>query len=91
MTKNAEPARGRHNRKVKMKTEIVIIKQDGSTRSTHRTMAAAERTMARNLAWRCGICGSTRKGWGKCSHGQHNRVCSAEHYNDKIVEREVAQ
>lgn len=63
-----------------------IRKQDGTVRSRHSTFEAAEKRHQRDLAWRCGICGSAKSGWGKCSHGSHNRVCSAEHYNDRIVQ-----
>jgi hypothetical protein len=72
-----------------------IVSQRGTVRSTHRTYEAAEKRMAQNLGYRCGICGSSKGGWGKCSHGSQNRGCSAEHYNDRIVtiftdaEREV--
>ena len=62
-----------------------IINQHGEVLSRHHSEESAERKMQRNLAWRCGICGSTRGGWGQCSHGSHNRVCSARHYNDRIV------
>ena len=62
----------------------IVRSSDNYVRSTHRTYAAAERQMGKNLHWRCGTCGSTRGGWGACNH--HNQVCSAEHYNDKIIE-----
>jgi hypothetical protein len=62
-----------------------IITSNGETVSTHRTLAAAEKELARLRNYRCGICGSTRGGFGRCSHGAQNRVCSAEHYNSKIV------
>ncbi len=68
-----------------MKTRYEIVSQHGTTRSRHHTLEAAQRQMDRNLAWRCGICGSSKAGWGRCSHGSHNR-CSAEHYNDRIVD-----
>jgi hypothetical protein len=70
----------------KMKFEIQS--QNGETVSTHKTIAAAERKHQKDLAWRCGICGSNKGGWGKCRHGNHNRVCSSEHYNDRIVQVE---
>ena len=62
-----------------------IVSQRGTHRSSHKTIEAAEKQMQKNLAWRCGICGSAKKGWGKCSHGS-NMVCSAQHYNDKIID-----
>jgi hypothetical protein len=58
--------------------------QHCKTISTHRTHEAAEAKRQRLLAWRCGICGNDKGGWGRCSHGTHNRVCSAEHYNNYI-------
>jgi hypothetical protein len=63
-----------------------IVSQHGTTRSEHNTLDAAEKALARLLNRRCGICGSNRSGWGKCSHGGHNRVCSADHYNDRIID-----
>ena len=63
----------------------IIMSQSGEERSKHRSYEAARRQHHRNLAWRCGICGSARRGWGQCSHGTNNRVCSAEHYNDRII------
>lgn len=61
-----------------------IITKEGEVRSTHKSEQAADRQRQRDLAWRCGICGSTKGGWGKCSHGSHNQVCSAARYNDRI-------
>ena len=61
-----------------------IRDQDGAVRSIHRTKAAAEREMRKNQNWRCGICGSTRGGWGACSHGPEQLVCTAKYYNDQI-------
>jgi len=66
----------------------VIKNQRGETISTHRTREAAEKKHQRDLAWRCGICGNDKSGWGKCSHGSQHRVCSADHYNDRIVEED---
>lgn len=63
-----------------------IHNQNGEVLSRHTTRETAEARMNKNLAWRCGICGSTNRGWGKCSHGDQNRVCDAAHYNDKIVQ-----
>lgn len=63
-----------------------IVNQHGETVSKHKTFEAAEKAHQKNLAWRCGICGSHRGGWGKCKHGAHQRVCSAEHYNDRVVQ-----
>lgn len=68
------------------KYKYEIVSQHGIHRSYHHTRAAAERQQERNLAWRCGICGSDRGGWGRCSHGVHNRVCSAEHFNNEIID-----
>ena len=64
-----------------------IVSDKGLVRSTHKTRELAEKRMRKNLAWRCGICGSTKGGWGTCSHGAQNRVCCAEHYNDRIIFR----
>ena len=64
--------------------QYAITDSNGNIRSRHNTLELAEARMERNLAWRCGICGSSRGGWGACSHGRHNQVCSAEHYNDSI-------
>ena len=61
-----------------------ITSENGTHRSWHRTIEAAERQHARNLGYRCGICGSSKGGWGTCSHGTQARVCDAKHYNDKI-------
>ena len=69
--------------------EYEIRSQSGIVRSRHHTLEAAERQLERNLAWRCGICGNNKGGWGRCSHGTHNMVCSAEHYNDRIVDLEA--
>jgi hypothetical protein len=66
--------------------KIKIVTQHGETVSRHRTVAAAEKALARLRNYRCGVCGSTRGGWGRCSHGIQNRVCNAEHYNSKITE-----
>ena len=63
-----------------------IVSQHGAHRSYHRSYEAAKRALDRLRAWRCGICGSSRGGWGRCSHGACNRVCSAEHYNDRIID-----
>ncbi len=63
-----------------------IISSDGAVRSTHRSYEAAYKRHQKDLAWRCGICGSTRGGWGKCAH--NSRVCNAQHYGDKIVSAE---
>ena len=63
-----------------------IREQAGSLRSRHHTYEAAVKQRQRNLAWRCGICGNNKSGWGRCSCGTQSRVCSAEHYNDKIVQ-----
>lgn len=48
-----------------------IISNQGEIRSQHKTYEAG---------------GNNKSGWGKCSHGNQNRVCSATHYNDKIVQ-----
>jgi hypothetical protein len=60
-----------------------IVKSDGSIVSSHRTVEAAEKQRQRNLNWRCAICGNNRSGWGKCNHNQ--LVCSADHYNDRVI------
>ena len=62
-----------------------IVTINGETVSTHRSMRAAEKALAKLRNYRCGICGSTKGGWGRCSHGAQNRVCNAEHYNSRIV------
>jgi len=63
-----------------------IQNQHGEVISRHRTYEAAQRKHQRDLAWRCGICGNSKGGWGRCNCGTQNRVCSAEHYNDKIIQ-----
>jgi hypothetical protein len=63
-----------------------IRNQNNETISTHKTYENAAKRRQRNLGWRCGICGSTKAGWGKCIHGNQNRVCDANHYNDRIIE-----
>jgi len=73
-------------RAVERGNRFELQSQHGTTRSYHRTYEAAKRQHQRNLAWHCGICGNNKGGWGACSHGSHNRVCSAKHYNDRIVE-----
>jgi hypothetical protein len=68
-----------------MKVRWEIENQQGNTVSSHRTYEAALRKHTSNLGYHCGICGSHRRGWGQCSHSQQNWVCSANHYNDRIV------
>jgi hypothetical protein len=63
-----------------------IRDRDGNLLSRHTTYDAAEKRYQRNLGWRCGICGNYRGGWGRCNHGTQNRVCNADHYNDRIVQ-----
>lgn len=70
---------------------VSIISQHGETLSTHRSWEAAEQQQQRNLAWRCGICGNNKRGFGRCSHGQHAQVCSAKHYNNKLGSNESAE
>jgi hypothetical protein len=67
------------------KYEWEIISQEGNHVSYHKTWESAEKQRQRNLSWHCGICGNHREGWGRCSHGRNNWVCSALHYNDKII------
>ena len=68
-----------------MKKRYQIVNQHGEILSKHATLELAEKQKNRNLAWRCGICGSNKSGWGKCRHGNQNLVCSAKHYNDSII------
>ena len=76
------------NRRVEKMSEYryEIRTQSGLVLSHHRTREAAEARHQRDLAWRCGICGSAKGGWAKCAHGNYNRVCTADHYNDRIVQ-----
>jgi len=67
------------------KMKVEIRKQNGEVRSTHKSYESAEKKHKKDLNWCCGICGSNNKGWGECKHGNQNRVCAAEFYNDKIV------
>ena len=62
-----------------------IVSQHGTHRSYHYSATNAAKQHQKNLAYRCGICGSPKRGWGQCAHGTHNRVCNAAHYNDKII------
>lgn len=72
---------------VKMKKEYRFEVRNGENIiSRHTTFANAERSRNRKLAWRCGICGNNKSGWGSCNHGSHNRVCNAGYYNSKIVQ-----
>jgi hypothetical protein len=63
-----------------------IQDQHGEVLSRHRTFENAEKRHKKNLNWHCGICGSHKGGWGACSHGSQRRVCSADHYSDRIVQ-----
>jgi hypothetical protein len=63
-----------------------IVDSDGNINSMHNTHDTAEKKHKKDLAWRCGICGLVWRGWCRCSHGSHNQVCDAHHYNDKIVQ-----
>lgn len=68
-----------------MTYDYEVQDRHGNTRSRHRTWDAAEKQLVRNLGWHCRVCGSHRGGWGKCRHGRSNWVCSAVHYNDRVV------
>lgn len=65
--------------------QYAIYNKDHGIISRHYSYDTAYRQQQRNLAWRCGICGNNKKGWGQCSHGIHNQVCNADHYNDRII------
>lgn len=66
-------------------TGTVKIVKNGEIISSHRTYEAAEKALRKLQNWRCGVCGSKRGGWGKCSHGNEKRVCDPRYYNAKIV------
>lgn len=79
-SKPVQTGKGENN----MAYKYEIVDQYGNHRSYHNTLENAEKRRQKDLAWRCGICGNNKEGWGKCSCGNHNRVCSAEHYSDRI-------
>lgn len=63
-----------------------VINQHGEVKSQHQTYEAAEKALYRAKQWRCGVCGSSKRGWGQCSHGTQHLVCNADRYNWRIIQ-----
>ena len=69
-----------------MKNRYAIQKNNGVIMATAKTFANAEKKLKRLKAYRCGRCGNYRTGAYACRHGRNQWVCSAEHYNTKIID-----
>lgn len=67
-------------------TRFELRNQHGEVLARSDSYERLEKKMQSLLNWRCGICGTKWAGWRKCSHGTQHQVCSAEHYNDRIVQ-----